>query len=98
MACMPIIVWQTCLGPIGLKLFVGTQETIIYRLVIRNHRYDPYDAYFSILMFLAGFHGKMGFSTIWVTKGLRSQKPSQTVDPLHWVDLFATVNLRYMFS
>ena len=28
--------------PIGLKLFVGTQETIINRLVVRNPSYDAY--------------------------------------------------------
>ena len=31
-------------GPIGLKIFMGTQETIIYRLVMRH---PSYDAYFS---------------------------------------------------
>ena len=35
-------------GPIGLKVFKGVQETIIYRLVMRNLSYD---AYFSVLFF-----------------------------------------------
>ena len=28
---------DTFFWPIGLKIFMGTQETIIYRLVTRNH-------------------------------------------------------------
>ena len=30
------------LWPIGLKFFMGTQETIIYRLVVRNNNFGPY--------------------------------------------------------
>ena len=39
---------------------MGTQETIIYRLVVRN---PGYDGYFSVLIFLATFGGKMGVAT-----------------------------------
>ena len=34
--------------PIGLKYFMGAQETIIYRLVMRK---STYDTYFSVLIF-----------------------------------------------
>ena len=40
---------------IGLKISMGTQETIIYRLVVRNLSYV---AYFLVLIFLATFAGK----------------------------------------
>ena len=46
--------------PIGLTTFLGTQETIFYRLVVRN---PIYDAHFSFLNFWATFGGKMGVST-----------------------------------
>ena len=29
-------------GSIGMKFFMGTQETIIYRLLVRNPSYDAY--------------------------------------------------------
>ena len=29
-------------GPIGLNIFMGTQETIIYQLAVKNPRYDAY--------------------------------------------------------
>ena len=32
----------TFFGPIGLKLFMGAQESIIYRLAMRYPSYDPY--------------------------------------------------------
>ena len=35
-------------GPIRLKILKGTQETIIYRLVVRN---PSYDFYFLVLIF-----------------------------------------------
>ena len=43
-------------GPIGLKFFMGTQETVIYRLVMRN---PSNIAYFSFFIFRATFYGKM---------------------------------------
>ena len=43
MACMPIF-GHTFFGPIGLIIFMGTQDTIIYQLVVRNSSYDA-DAY-----------------------------------------------------
>ena len=47
-------------GPIGLKIFMETQEIIIYRLVVRN---PSYDAYVSFLIFWATFSWKMGVPT-----------------------------------
>ena len=46
--------------PIGLKYFVGAQETFIYRLVMRNQNYG---AYFPFLIFWATFGEKMGVAT-----------------------------------
>ena len=50
-------IWAYLFWPIGMKMSMGTQETILYRLVARN---QSYDAYFSVLIFLATFGGKMG--------------------------------------
>ena len=47
-------------GPIGPKIFMKTQETISYRLVMRNLSYD---AYIWFLIFWATFGGKMGVAT-----------------------------------
>ena len=41
--------------PIGLKLFIGTQKTIIYRLVVRN---PSYDVFFPVLIFGTLLAGK----------------------------------------
>ena len=53
-----IYIWQSygkndsaIFGPIELKFLMGTQETIIYRLAVRNQRYD---AYLSFLIFGLG--------------------------------------------
>ena len=54
-------------SPIGLKFFMGTQETIIYRLVMRS---SSYDAYFSFLIFWATFGGKMGVAIMRAPNGL----------------------------
>ena len=47
-------------GLIEPEIFMGTQETIIYRLPVRNLSYD---AYFWFLIFWATFGGKMGVAT-----------------------------------
>ena len=44
-------------GPIGLKYFMGVQDTIIYRLVMRIEKSKLYNAYFSVLIFWATFGG-----------------------------------------
>ena len=54
------IITQPFLGQLDWKIVMGTQETIIYRLVIRNPKYD---AYFSFLIFYATFGGKIGVVT-----------------------------------
>ena len=46
--------------PIGLKNFMGTQKTVIYRLVMRNHD-------------LGIFGGKIGVAATLAPKGLGSQ-------------------------
>ena len=65
--------------PIRLEIFMGTQETIIYRLVVRN---SSYDAYFSVLIFRATFGGKMGVATTRALYGLGPPNPTKK-----WVDL-----------
>ena len=48
MACMPIFGHtffahnSAIFGPIGLEILMGTQETIIYRLVVRKQNYDAH--------------------------------------------------------
>ena len=63
---------------IGQKLFLVTQETIIYRLVMRNHECD---AFLKKILFLAG---KMGVATTVVPKpkGFGALRPNQKVGPL----------------
>ena len=46
------------LPPIGLKILMGVQETIIYRLMMRNLSYD---AYFSDLIFGPHLVGKLAW-------------------------------------
>ena len=86
--CMPIFgytyfgLYLAISGPIGLKFFIGGQETIIYRLVMRILCYD---AYFSVLIFWATFGGKVGVATTRALNGLRP--PNQTKTLAHLVDL-----------
>ena len=61
---------------------MGTQETIIYRLLVRNLSYD---AYFSVLIFLATFGGKMGVATTRAHNGLGPPNPTKKL--ARWVDL-----------
>ena len=68
--------------PIGLKFLMGVQETIIYRLVMRN---ISYGAYFSFLIFLATFWEKMGVATILTPNDLGPPNPIKKLD--HCVDL-----------
>ena len=44
-----------------LTIFIGTLETIIYRLLVRNPSYDAY--YFSVTILCATFGRKMGVAT-----------------------------------
>ena len=69
-------------GPIGLKFFMGVQDTIIYRLVMRNLSYN---AYFSVLIFWATFGGKMGVATTRAPNGLGPPHPTKKLD--HWMEL-----------
>ena len=53
---------------------MANQETIIYRLVVRN---PSYDAYFSFLNFRATLGGKMGVVTTRTPNGLGSPNPAK---------------------
>ena len=66
-------------GPIGLKILMVTQETIIYRLVMRNQSYNAY------FWFLATFGTKMGVATTCALNVLGLQDPTKRL--AHWVDL-----------
>ena len=48
--------YSAILRPIALEFFMGAQETIIYRLVMKNLSDD---AFFPFLILLATFSGKM---------------------------------------
>ena len=72
------------LGPIGLKIYMGTQETIIYRLVVRN---QSYEAYFSVLIVWATFGGKMGVANTRAPYGLGPPNPTKKL--AHLVDLLS---------
>ena len=39
-------------GPIGQKIYMGTQQTIIYRLVMKNPGYDAYIEFLISIDFL----------------------------------------------
>ena len=78
-ACMPIFGHtyfghynSANLGPIGLTFFMGTQETIICRLVMSNPSYDDY--------FLLIFFDFLGH--FWRENERGSSKPNQKVGPL----------------
>ena len=51
---------------------MGTQETIIYWLVMRNQRYDTL---LPILIFWAAFDRKMGVATTHAPMGIEPQNP-----------------------
>ena len=61
---------------------MGVQETIIYRLVMRNLSYATY---FSVLIFWATFGGKMGVDTTCAPNGLGPSNPTKKL--AHWMDL-----------
>ena len=85
-------IWAYIFWLIGLKVFMGTQETIIYRLVVRNLSYD---AYFSVLI----FWGKMGVATTrphapLIFWGLQTQSKSWPTGWTFWANRY----LKIMFS
>ena len=69
------------LKQIELKFFMGAQETIIYRLVMKNPR-----CLFSNFYFLGHFGVEMGHQVrpLWSW----ASKPNQKVRPLHTVRTF----------
>ena len=70
------------LPPIGLKILMGVQETIIYRLMMRN---PSYNAYFSFFIFWATFGGKIGVAITSAPNGVGPPNPIKKL--AHWVDL-----------
>ena len=100
MACMPIFGHtifdhnSAMFWPIVLKHFMGNQETIIYRLVVRNRCYD---SYFSVLIFWATFGGKMGVATTRAPNGLWPPNPAKKL--ARWVDLMGPpLSQNYIFE
>ena len=71
---LSVIFW-----PIVLKCFMGTQETIIYRLAMRNHDLDVFLKYI--------FGGKRGVAATLVPKGLGPHVPAKKL--AHWADLLS---------
>ena len=63
----------------GLNFFMVTQETIIYRLVIKNRDFDAFLKKNHI------FGGKIGVATTVASKGLGPRDPTKKLT--HWVDL-----------
>ena len=61
-------------GPIGLKFFMGTQGTIIYRLLLRN---QCFGLYLPISIFWVLFGGKMGVAATPAPLGLGPQNPTK---------------------
>ena len=57
-------------GPIMLIFSMGAQETIIYRLALRNLWYN---AYFAILIFWVRFGGELGVAATRALLGIRLQ-------------------------
>ena len=73
---------------------MGTQETIIFRVVLRN---PSYDAYFSVLGFLATFGGKMGVATMRTPNSLGPPNPNKKF--ALWLDLLSQPQSRnYVFD
>ena len=71
-----------------------TQVNISYRLVVRN---PSYDAYFSVLIFLATFGKRMGMDTTRAPNGLRPPNPTKML--AHWVYLLGQLLSRnYVFE
>ena len=65
-------------GAIGLKILLGTQETIIYRLVMRNLNYDL----FFVLDFWATNGGKIGVAITRAPNGLGRPNSTKKIGPL----------------
>ena len=76
-------------GTIGLKFFMGTQVTIIYRLLFRNQCFGPY---LPISILRVHFGGKMGVVAYPAPLGLAPQfpKPEQKVGQ-RWVPFGSTI-------
>ena len=72
----------TIIQPFGLKIFMGTQETIIDRLVMRNPRYD---AYFWFLIFLGHFGQENACGHHAPPNGLGPPNPTKKL--ANWLDL-----------
>ena len=83
------------LGPLAnwTEFFIGAQETIIYRLVIRN---PSCDAYFSYFIFWATFCGKIGVAATCSLNGLGPPNPTKKL--IHWVAFSANHYLEITFS
>ena len=64
-ACVFIRHNAAIIRPIGLKFFMVTQETTIYRLVVRNHVFDAFKKTI--------FGGKMGVDAMVAPTGLGPQ-------------------------
>ena len=79
--------------PIRLKFFMGTQETISYRLVMRNHSFGPYLP-FSIFWALRS--SKMGVAPLPICMGRGFQNPTKKLT--HWLDLLGTPLSRNLVS
>ena len=79
--------------PIGLKIFMGTQETIIYRLLVRN---PSYDAYFSALIFRPLLAVKWAWPphTLLMIYGLQTRPKRWPTRCTFWVHYY----LEIMFS
>ena len=74
---------------------MGTQETVIYRMVVRNPRYG---ANFSFLIFRANFGRKMGVASMRTPNGPRSRNPAKN-NLTHWVDFLGqTLSRNHVFE
>ena len=85
-AHMPIFghMFLAIFWPIGLKMFMGTQETIIYRWVKRNPSYHDY---FQILIFWAGRWAWSSHRPIRVW-GLKTQPKRWPTGRTFWVNCY----------
>ena len=66
------------LAYIRAENFMGTQETIIYRLVMIN---SSYDAHFRFRFFGLLFAGKMGVATMRAPNSLEPPNPTKKLTP-----------------
>ena len=80
-------------GPPGLKFFMGVQETIFYRLVMRNLCYDAYFSVLILRLLLAGIWAWSPNAPLMVW-GLQTQPKSWST----WRTFWANRYLEIMFS